>query len=72
LHARLESDPFLARGFRPFFLLAALHVTVGIPMWALMNVGVLGVPVRFSAAFAIFLALYGPMLLAPRVDGRPG
>src|SRR5262245_35596192 len=48
LRARLESDPLLARGFRPFFLLAAVHVTVGIPMWALMNVGVLGVPVRFT------------------------
>src|SRR5262245_19339636 len=48
LRAKLESDPLLARGFRPFFLLAAVYVTVGVPMWALMNVGVLGVPVRFT------------------------
>ncbi|HEX9710294.1 MAG TPA: NnrS family protein, partial [Candidatus Thermoplasmatota archaeon] len=28
--------------------------------------------VLWSGAFAIFLAVHAPMLLRPRVDGRPG
>jgi uncharacterized protein involved in response to NO len=26
----------------------------------------------FAASFAVFLWVYGPMLVSPRVDGKPG
>lgn len=33
----------LAKGFRPFFLLAALHAVAMVPLWILVHTGVLGV-----------------------------
>jgi uncharacterized protein involved in response to NO len=36
--------PVLARGFRPFFLLAALHAALFVPLWASMATGKLTTP----------------------------
>jgi len=50
----------LVRTLVPF--LAAQHLLLG---WTLAGV-------LWTAAFAVFVAVYAPMLLAPRVDGKAG
>lgn len=37
--SRGDSLPILAKGFRPFFLLAALHAVVMVPLWVLVLAG---------------------------------
>lgn len=68
----LVVDPAMALGY--LLLLAATLVRV-------FGLTVLGLPYPFvivisaccwTAAFAIFLAVYAPILCSPRVDGKPG
>jgi len=68
----LVVDPAIALGYG-FLLMAALVRVFGL--------GVLGLPYPFvivisaccwTAAFALFLAIYTPILWSPRVDGKPG
>ena len=69
------------RGFRPFFLLAALHAALFVPLWLAMLRGLVPLPqatawlvagVLWAGSFAFFVARYGPLLLRPRPDGEPG
>ena len=50
----------LARVFGPLLYPAA------IPWWHAVSAGL------WSVAFLIFTAVYAPMLLRPRADGKPG
>lgn len=40
-----------AKGFRPFFLLAALHASLTVPLWFLTLGGYLGLPAHFVAPY---------------------
>ena len=52
----------LPYGFRPFFLSAALWAVASIVAWT----GVM------AGAFAVFVIVYGPRLMRPRVDAPGG
>lgn len=53
MNERVEAVPstrggaVLQKGFRPFFLLAALHAVVFVPLWLLVQAGVVGVGTYF-------------------------
>ena len=49
--------PLLRYGFRPSFLGAGFATLVAAFLW--------------TAAFALFIWTYAPMLLAPRAGGKP-
>jgi uncharacterized protein involved in response to NO len=52
---------------------SALARTVGALAWPEATLEVLAASgALWIAAFALFLAAYAPILLAPRADGRPG
>jgi len=66
-----------AYGFRPFFLVAvaaalalALALVPVLSDWS--EWGIRLTAVLWSAAFAIVLFNYAPILVRPRVDGRQG
>ena len=50
--------------------LARVVVPIAVPQFTAQGVAVSGI--AWSAAFAIFVIVFAPILTAPRADGRPG
>ncbi len=53
-------------------VIAAAALRVGLPLLGLPVVGHVAAAVAWSAAFVVYLSIYGPWLMQPRVDGRDG
>jgi uncharacterized protein involved in response to NO len=68
---KLEVAPAITLAYVLVILAGLLRVGLSIArVEALPNSLVAGIP--WCAAFAIFCAVYGPILMRPRIDGRPG
>ncbi|MBW8329352.1 MAG: NnrS family protein [Thiobacillus sp.] len=68
----LEPAPVMTRAFVAINLAALLRVALpllfpGVYMQSMMAAGL-----AWVIAFALFVVIYAPMLLRPRVDGKPG
>jgi len=68
----LEPAPIMTRAFVAINLAALIRVALpllfpGVYMQIMAAAGVMWI-----TAFGLFVAVYAPMLLRPRVDGKPG
>ncbi|HGX92631.1 MAG TPA: NnrS family protein, partial [Candidatus Tenderia sp.] len=50
----------------------AVAVRVGLPLVGAAEIAVAGATLLWLAAFLIFVVIYAPILIRPRVDNRPG
>lgn len=58
-HNSLENHPFLALGFRPFYLLAAAFAAVSVPVWLLRYFGYLPQLVHIDLNWHVHEMVYG-------------
>ncbi len=68
----LQAPPPVAAAFALINLAALVRVLFpfALPDWYVADIGLSGA--LWAAAFVLFLAVYSPILIRPRVDGRPG
>ena len=68
----LAAPPLMSAAFVLILLAAVVRVVLPVSLPAAMNwaIGLAGV--AWVIAYVLFLFCYAPLLLAPRVDGRPG
>lgn len=68
----LESAPVMTLAFVAINLAALIRVVLPLFFPALHAQSMMASGVVWAAAFGLFIAVYTPMLLRPRVDGKPG
>jgi uncharacterized protein involved in response to NO len=68
----LEPAPLMAWAFVAINLAALVRVAVPLLMPAVHAAGMSASGLLWMAAFGLFAALYAPLLMRPRVDGKPG
>ena len=68
----LEPAPLMTWAFVAVNLAALIRVALPLIFPTLYIQGIVAAGLLWMAAFSLFAALYTPMLLRPRVDGKPG
>jgi uncharacterized protein involved in response to NO len=68
----LEPSPLMTRAFVAINLAALIRVVVPLVFPGVYMEGMAAAGVAWMAAFGLFAAIYTPILLRPRVDGKPG
>jgi uncharacterized protein involved in response to NO len=68
----LEPAPLMTWAFVAVNLAALIRVGVPLFQPALYGAGMAVAGLAWMAAFGLFSAIYAPILLRPRVDGKPG
>jgi len=68
----LEPPPIMTLAFVTINLAALARVALPLLFPAAYTRGMDVAGLIWIAAFGLFVAVYGPMLLRPRVDGKPG
>jgi uncharacterized protein involved in response to NO len=68
----LEPAPLMTRAFVAINLAALIRVVVPLFFPAVYMEGMAAAGLAWMAAFGLFAAHYAPILLRPRVDGKPG
>ncbi|PKO58875.1 MAG: hypothetical protein CVU23_14595, partial [Betaproteobacteria bacterium HGW-Betaproteobacteria-17] len=68
----LESAPAMTLAFIAINLAALIRVAVPLFLPAAYTQGMMAAGLLWMAAFGLFIVVYAPMLLRPRVDGKPG
>lgn len=68
----LTASPLLAWAFAAVVLAAVARTLIPLLSPARYFESLLAAGALWTTAFAIFLAVYAPILLRPRIDGRPG
>ena len=68
----LESAPVMTRAFVAINLAALLRVALPLLFPGLYSLSMAASGLAWVAAFGLFVVVYAPMLLRPRVDGKPG
>ncbi len=66
----LKAHPLMSWSFALINL--AVAVRVGLPLVGAAEIAVAGATLLWLAAFLIFVVIYAPILIRPRVDNRPG
>lgn len=68
----LEPAPVMTRAFVAINLAALLRVALPLLFPGVYAQSMLAAGLAWVIAFALFVAIYAPILLRPRVDGKPG
>jgi len=68
----LEPAPLMTRAFVAINLAAVIRVALPLSFPAVYAQGMAAAGVAWIAAFGLFALIYTPILLRPRVDGKPG
>lgn len=68
----LEPAPVMTRAFVAINLAAVIRVALPLSFPGVYAQGMAAAGVAWIAAFGLFAAIYTPILLRPRVDGKPG
>jgi uncharacterized protein involved in response to NO len=68
----LEPAPVMTRAFVAINLAALIRVVLPLVFPGVYAQIMMAAGVAWVAAFGVFVAVYAPMLLRPRVDGKPG
>ncbi|MDO9220734.1 MAG: NnrS family protein [Thiobacillus sp.] len=68
----LEPAPLMTWAFIAVNLAALIRVALPLLLPSTYTAGIVVAGLLWMAAFGVFAAIYAPMLLRPRVDGKPG